>query len=123
MLKSWAIPKGPTLDPANKHLAVMVEDHPYDYGNFSGIIPEGSYGAGKVEIWDNGTYHTPDSEDKKDSEEEILNGLDNGHITIIMDGKKLKGEFALIRLKNTKGNNWLLIKKNDRFAVRGWKID
>ena len=122
ILKSWAIPKGPTLDPADKHLAVMVEDHPYDYKDFSGIIPEGNYGAGKVEVWDEGTYHSLDAEDKKSAESEVAKGLDRGHITIIMDGGILKGEFALIKLKSTKGNNWLLIKKNDEFAVRGWKI-
>ena len=122
IFKSWAMPKGPTLDPADKHLAVMVEDHPYDYKDFSGIIPEGNYGAGKVEVWDEGTYHSLDAEDKKSAESEVAKGLDRGHITIIMDGGILKGEFALIKLKSTKGNNWLLIKKNDEFAVRGWKI-
>jgi len=123
ILKSWAIPKGPTIDPADKHLAVMVEDHPYEYKDFSGIIPEGNYGAGKVEIWDRGTYHALNAEDKNRSESEIKEGLNKGHLTIIMEGKKLNGEFALIKLKNTKGNNWLLIKKDDEYAVRGWKID
>jgi bifunctional non-homologous end joining protein LigD len=123
VLKSWAVPKGPTLDPANKHLAVMVEDHPYDYKDFSGIIPEGNYGAGKVEIWDAGTYHSLNAEDKDGTEEELKAGLEKGHITIIMDGNRLNGEFALIKLKNSRGNNWLLIKKNDEYAVRGWKID
>lgn len=123
VLKSWAVPKGPSLDPANKHLAVMVEDHPYDYKDFSGIIPEGNYGAGKVEIWDEGTYHSLNSDDKKGSEKDIKTGLKKGHITIIMKGKKLNGEFALIKLKNSRGNNWLLIKKNDEYAVRGWRVD
>jgi bifunctional non-homologous end joining protein LigD len=123
ILKSWAIPKGPALDPADKHLAVLVEDHPFEYKDFTGIIPEGNYGAGKVEIWDEGTYHSLNAKDKKGTESEVKKGLNKGHITIIMYGHILKGEFALIRLKNTKGNNWLLIKKNDEFAVRGWKID
>jgi bifunctional non-homologous end joining protein LigD len=123
VLKSWAVPKGPTLDPGNKHLAVLVEDHPYDYKDFSGIIPEGNYGAGKVEIWDNGTYHSLNAEDKDGSEEEVKAGLEKGHITIIMEGNRLNGEFALIKLKNSRGNNWLLIKKNDEYAERGWKID
>lgn len=123
VLKSWAVPKGPSLDPADKHLAVMVEDHPYDYRDFSGIIPEGNYGAGKVEIWDEGTYNSLNAEDREGSQEEVRAGLKKGHITIIMNGKKLKGEFALIKLKNAKGNNWLLIKKNDEHAVRDWKID
>lgn len=123
ILKSWAVPKGPMLDPANKHLAVLVEDHPFDYKDFSGIIPEGNYGAGKVEIWDEGTYHALNSEDREGTESEIRKGLNKGHITIIMDGNILNGEFALIRLKDAKGKNWLLIKKNDEFAVRGWKIE
>jgi bifunctional non-homologous end joining protein LigD len=123
VLKSWAVPKGPSLDPSEKHLAVMVEDHPYDYKDFSGIIPEGNYGAGKVEIWDEGTYHSLNTEDREGSQEELRAGLKKGHVTIIMDGKKLNGEFALIKLKDVKGNNWLLIKKNDDYAVRGWKID
>jgi len=123
VLKSWAVPKGPNLDPANKHLAVMVEDHPFDYKDFSGIIPEGNYGAGKVEIWDKGTYHSLNEEDRVGSEEEVKAGLEKGHITIIMKGSRLNGEFALIKLKKSRGNNWLLIKKNDEYAVRGWKID
>jgi bifunctional non-homologous end joining protein LigD len=123
VLKSWAVPKGPTLDPGNKHLAVMVEDHPYEYKDFSGIIPEGNYGAGKVQIWDEGTYHSLNAEEKDGSEEEVKAGLKKGHITIIMKGNRLNGEFALIKLKKSKGNNWLLIKKNDEYAVRGWKID
>ena len=123
VLKSWAVPKGPSLDPSEKHLAVMVEDHPYDYKDFSGIIPEGNYGAGKVEIWDEGTYHSLNSEDSEGSQEEVRAGLKKGHVTIIMDGEKLNGEFALIRLKDAKAKNWLLIKKDDKYAVRGWKID
>jgi len=123
ILKSWAVPKGPTLDPAEKHLAVMVEDHPYQYKDFSGVIPEGNYGAGRVEIWDEGTYHSLNAEDKEGTESEVRKGLERGHVTIIMYGSILKGEFALIKLKKASKDNWLLIKKDDEFAVRGWKID
>lgn len=123
LLKSWAIPKGPTLDPAVKHLAVLVEDHPYEYKDFSGIIPEGNYGAGKVEIWDNGTYHSLNSKDMEETESRVREGLKKGHVSIILEGKRLNGEFALIRLKDAKKKNWLMIKKDDEFAVRGWKID
>jgi bifunctional non-homologous end joining protein LigD len=123
VLKSWAVPKGPSMDPSEKHLAVLVEDHPLEYKDFSGTIPEGNYGAGKVEVWDEGTYHAIDSGDKKSSEEKIKDGFKKGHITIILDGSKLKGEFAFIRLKKAKDNDWLLIKKNDDHAVKGWKID
>ena len=122
VLKSWAIPKGPTLDPSNKHLAVLVEDHPFEYKDFSGIIPVGNYGAGRVEIWDAGTYFALDSSDIKDTAQKVKEGLEKGHITIILKGNRLNGEFAFIRLKKAKENNWLLIKKNDQFAVRGWDI-
>ncbi|MES0341458.1 MAG: DNA polymerase ligase N-terminal domain-containing protein [Candidatus Humimicrobiaceae bacterium] len=122
VLKSWAIPKGPTLDPANKHLAVLVEDHPFVYKDFSGIIPEGNYGAGRVEIWDTGTYLALDSPDSKDTAHKVRAGFNKGHITIILNGKKLNGEFAFIRLRKAKKNDWMLIKKNDQFAVRGWDI-
>jgi bifunctional non-homologous end joining protein LigD len=122
VLKSWAIPKGPTLDPSNKHLAVQVEDHPFEYKDFSGIIPEGNYGAGKVEIWDSGTYLALNSSEIEDTTIKIREGFKKGHITIILSGNRLNGEFALIRLKKAKKNNWLLIKKNDQFAIRGWDI-
>lgn len=122
VLKSWAIPKGPTLDPSDKRLAVLVEDHPFEYKDFSGIIPEGNYGAGKVEIWDEGTYLVPDSSDRKDTDRKVLEGFKKGHVTILLSGNKLNGEFAFVRLKKAKENNWLLIKKDDQFAVRGWDI-
>jgi bifunctional non-homologous end joining protein LigD len=117
VLKSWAIPKGLSLNPKDKHLAVMVEDHPLDYRDFEGVIPEGNYGAGTVMLWDRGTYHVPMSFNKQEVEEKINSGLASGHITFILDGQKLKGEFALLRLKKSKEDNaWLLIKKNDEFA-------
>ena len=99
-----------------------MEDHPFEYKDFSGIIPEGNYGAGRVEIWDAGTYLALDSSDSKDTAHKIREGFEKGHITIILSGKRLNGEFAFIRLKKAKKNNWLLIKKNDQFAIRGWEI-
>lgn len=117
VLKSWAIPKGPTLDPEEKRLAMMVEDHPADYRNFEGVIPEGNYGAGPVMVWDEGTYRSLHSEMRAESEKELNEGLAEGHISFILQGKKLKGEFALVRLKRAKEeNSWLLIKKHDEFA-------
>ena len=116
-LKSWAIPKGLSLNPKDRHLAVMVEDHPLDYRDFEGVIPEGNYGAGTVMLWDRGTYHVPMSSDKRDIEEKINSGIVGGHITFILNGQKLNGEFALIRLKKSKEDNaWLLVKKNDEYA-------
>ena len=98
-LKSWAVPKGPPLRPNNRRLAVMVEDHPLAYGKFHGTIPKGNYGAGTVEIWDRGSYIPIKSMDA---------GLRGGHITIMLQGKKLHGEYTLIRMQGPK--NWLMIK-------------
>jgi bifunctional non-homologous end joining protein LigD len=117
VLKSWAIPKGPSLDPGNKRLAVMVEDHPIDYQYFEGVIPKGNYGAGPVMIWDRGTYRAINLTDRRSSEEALKKGLEKGHITFILDGQKLKGEFALVRLRKGEGNNWLLVKKADEYAT------
>lgn len=118
VLKSWAIPKGPSLDPHEHHLAVQTEDHPYDYRMFEGVIPEGSYGAGNVIIWDSGWYG-PREEDVLDNEKVLREELDKGHITFILHGKKLHGEFALIRMRNeAKRNEWLLVKKEDEFASK-----
>jgi bifunctional non-homologous end joining protein LigD len=116
VLKSWAIPKGPSLDPRMKRLAVMVEDHPLDYGTFEGVIPEGSYGAGTVMIWDRGTYRPAAAEDRGGSEEAMRKGLGKGHLSFILEGTRLKGEFALVRLKRAEENAWLLIKADDAFA-------
>lgn len=113
VLKSWAIPKGPSMNPKDRRLAMMVEDHPIDYANFKGVIPEGNYGAGIVEIWDHGTYVL--SPENKGSG---LQGIKNGALKVILKGKKLKGQFALIRFKNAGDNSWLLIKDRDEFAVR-----
>jgi bifunctional non-homologous end joining protein LigD len=116
VLKSWAIPKGPSMNPDDKRLAMMVEDHPYDYKDFEGTIPEGNYGAGNVIVWDNGAYHAVDAEKGGTGERSLLQGLKKGHISFILEGKKLKGEFALIKMHGRQENAWLLVKKNDRYA-------
>lgn len=120
VLKSWAVPKGPSLNPQDKRLAMMVEDHPFDYRTFHGVIPEGNYGAGIVEIWDEGTYQAIGSEDRKESEKLLLEELKKGSLKFVLHGKKLKGEFALVKIKNnnsTKDNAWLLIKHKDSYAT------
>ncbi|MFV5686695.1 DNA polymerase ligase N-terminal domain-containing protein [Flavobacterium sp. GB2R13] len=116
VLKSWVIPKGPSMNPEDKRMAIMVEDHPYDYKDFEGIIPEGNYGAGTVMIWDNGTYTLADKEDTDNVEKKLKSDLKDGHLSFILNGKKLKGEFALVELKTKEENTWLLIKKNDQYA-------
>lgn len=112
VLKSWAVPKGPSMNPKDKRLAIEVEDHPLSYAHFEGVIPEGNYGAGLVEIWDSGVYaYTDKSLD-------IATAIKHGLIEFKLHGHKLKGLFTLVRT-NLDGNikNWLLIKKDDVFAV------
>ncbi len=101
VLKSWAVPKGPPEDPSQKRLAIMVEDHPLDYIDFEGEIPEGQYGAGKVIIWDRGEYTLLEGDDP-------VKEIEKGKLVFRLEGKRLKGDFALIRMK---GDNWLFIKK------------
>ena len=114
VLKSWAVPKGPSMNSADKRLAVMVEDHPLDYGEFEGIIPEGHYGAGPVLIWDAGKF-----EPEGDPEE----ALEKGKLTFSLEGKKLRGSFSLVLMKGRgTGKDWLLIKGKDSFAEEGWTI-
>lgn len=117
VLKSWAVPKGPSMAPSDKRLAMMVEDHPYDYKDFTGIIPEGNYGAGIVEIWDHGTYEPLELPEGHDPEKWLLHMLHKGSLKIRMHGKKLKGEFALVRFARGGEKSWLLMKHKDRFAV------
>lgn len=114
VLKSWAVPKGPSMNPQHKRLAVQVEDHPLEYATFEGIIPEGEYGAGTVIVWDRGVYRNITVKNR--IEQSMEQAIEAGHITFLLLGRKLKGEFALIRLKGGKENNWLLIKKNDEWA-------
>jgi len=116
VLKSWAVPKGPSLDPSVKRLAMMVEDHPFDYKDFEGIIPKGNYGAGEVIVWDNGYYLPMGGSESKEENEKILNKMfRKGDIKFVMLGKKLKGEFALVNMHKD-DNSWLLIKKDDEYA-------
>lgn len=116
VMKSWAIPKGPSLNPQDKRLAVMVEDHPMDYNKFHGVIPKGNYGAGTVDIWDEGTYTVDPAHAKtKNEKAELRKMLDKGQVKFVMNGKHVKGSFALVRLRDEK--NWLLIKHRDNYAV------
>ncbi|RZK50659.1 MAG: DNA ligase D [Pedobacter sp.] len=117
VLKSWAVPKGPSLDPSDKRLAIMVEDHPFEYRTFEGRIPKGNYGAGVVEIFDDGFYEALD-----DPKYNLKKGLKSGNLKFLLKGKKLKGEFALVKIKHAnddKDNAWLLIKHKDEYAVSG----
>jgi bifunctional non-homologous end joining protein LigD len=110
VLKSWAVPKGPSLNPADKRLAVMVEDHPVEYIDFEGIIPEGSYGAGQVVVWDQGTYEANEPGDPEAQ-------LRSGKFAFTLKGKKLKGAFTLARFaRGQTGKEWLLMKKKDGYA-------
>jgi bifunctional non-homologous end joining protein LigD len=115
VLKSWAVTKEPSLDPAVKRLAVRVEDHPLAYANFSGTIPEGRYGAGEVSIWDRGTF------ENLDPSQTITQGIAAGSLSFVLHGTKLKGRFSLVRMRDGKGKreNWLLIKGRDEHARRG----
>jgi bifunctional non-homologous end joining protein LigD len=117
VLKSWAVPKGPSTDPKTKRLAMMVEDHPYDYRNFEGIIPRGQYGGGTVILWDEGTYEPIEEfKTKKDQEKYLLQQLNAGSVKIKLFGKKLQGEFALVKTNGMGENGWLLIKHKDEYA-------
>ncbi len=115
-LKSWAVPKGPTLDPNERRLAMMVEDHPIEYGSFEGVIPKGNYGAGSVMLWDRGTY---DLLGDATADEQLA----RGDYKFRLHGEKLNGDFAIVRTKRGKGNEWLLIKKKDEFARPGWDAE
>jgi bifunctional non-homologous end joining protein LigD len=120
VLKSWAVPKGPSLDPAEKRLAVQTEDHPFDYASFEGVIPPKQYGAGEVIVWDCGVY-SPDEEahwveDRAHAELQVREALEQGKLSVMLRGEKVKGSFALVRTKDKK--TWLLIKHKDRFAAK-----
>jgi bifunctional non-homologous end joining protein LigD len=118
-LKSWAIPKGPSTNPENKHLAVMVEDHPLEYRTFEGTIPKDNYGAGAVMVWDEGTYEPLGANgDPAHDQQLVLDGIKAGHITFILHGSKLGGEWALVKIAHAdEENSWLIIKaRKDEFA-------
>lgn len=117
VLKSWAVPKGPSLNPVLKRLAVWVEDHPLDYQDFEGVIPEGNYGAGSVIIWDRGFYQHPAARDSEENEKLLLEGLSQGNLKFVLSGEKLKGEFALVRTARDE-KSWLLLKKKDSHATK-----
>ena len=117
VLKSWAVPKGPSTDPKTKRLAMMVEDHPYDYRLFEGIIPQGEYGGGTVIVWDEGTYEPIEEiKGKKAQEKHLLKQLKDGSLKIKLNGHKLEGEYALVRTSGMGENGWLLIKHKDEYA-------
>lgn len=108
------------MDPSDKRLAVKVEDHPLDYQYFEGSIPQGNYGAGKVEIWDHGTYEVYNTTNKQDSEKALQKGLKLGHFAILVHGDKLSGEFIFQKLKKNEpeDTSWLMIKKGDEFSLK-----
>jgi bifunctional non-homologous end joining protein LigD len=111
-LKSWAVPKGPSYQSHEKRLAVMVEDHPLDYLLFEGIIPKGNYGAGTVMVWDVGTYHVPGVLDREKCDQQVREGLRNGSLHLVLHGKKLSGEFGLVKMKKAEKNEWLFFRKS-----------
>lgn len=116
-LKSWAVPKGPSLNPADKRLAIETEDHPMDYADFEGVIPEGNYGAGSVMVWDRGSYEV-------EGETSAAEQYARGELKFQLHGRKLRGGFALVRMRRAAQENaWLLIKHRDAAADRKWKID
>jgi len=116
VFKSWAVTKGPSIDPADKRLAVEVEDHPLDYGDFEGIIPKGEYGGGVVQMWDRGYWIPQDARDPEES-------LEKGELKFVMAGKRMRGSWVLVRLRKNRGRdtrkNWLLIKHKDQYAEPG----
>jgi bifunctional non-homologous end joining protein LigD len=117
VLVSWAVPKGPTLDPGVRHFAAKVEDHPLDYGDFEGTIPAGNYGAGSVMLWDRGTF---DLLGDAPAQEQLA----RGDFKFRLHGDKLNGDFAIVQMKGRgKGNEWLIIKKRDEFAAPGWDAE
>ena len=115
VLKSWAVPKGPSLNPKDKRLAVPTEDHPLEYADFEGVIPEGEYGAGTVMVWDYGTYEN--LTEKKGRPIPMAEAVFHGHVKVWLEGKKLRGGFALTRFKRTPEEAWLLVKAEDEAAA------
>lgn len=116
VLKSWAVPKGPSTNPQDKRLAMPTEDHPLEYVDFEGVIPEGEYGAGTVLVWDRGTYRNLSERDGE--EVEIETALGQGHATVWLEGEKLRGGYALTRIGKGKSRRWLLVKMDDEGADR-----
>lgn len=126
VLKSWAVPKGPSMVAGEKHLAVMVEDHPLDYAQFYGEIPEGNYGAGIVDIFDRGTYTPYNAPPDVDPQQHLLSQIDKGDLKVVLKGKHIKGAFAIVRIKGDdtgKTSNWLMIKKKDKYNLPEFDIE
>jgi DNA ligase D-like protein (predicted 3'-phosphoesterase) len=119
VLKSWAVPKGPSTNPSDKRLAARTEDHPLDYAEFEGRIPEGQYGAGTVIVWDTGSYRNLTERDGRTVP--VGRAIEEGHLTVWLEGEKLVGGFALTKAKLRGGEQWLLVKKNDEGADRRHK--
>ncbi|PKL63141.1 MAG: DNA ligase [Methanomicrobiales archaeon HGW-Methanomicrobiales-2] len=117
VLKSWAVPKGPSVDPKEKRLALPTEDHPLDYAGFEGVIPAGSYGAGAVLVWDRGTYRN--LTEKEGREVGVAEAARRGHVSVWLEGEKVRGGYALTRFRTGKGEAWLLVKMNDAGADPG----
>jgi len=115
VLRSWAVPKGPSTDPSEKRLAVPTEDHPLEYADFEGIIPEGEYGAGTVMVWDSGTYRNL-SEGNEGEVRPIGEALDSGHASFWLEGEKIRGGYALTRIGSGEDERWLLVKIDDEEA-------
>lgn len=115
VLVSWAVPKGPSTDPSEKRLAIRTEDHPLDYGDFEGCIPEGEYGAGTVMVWERGSYRNLRSQGSGASKS-MADSLDDGLLEVWLEGDKLKGGYALKRMRGSKKPQWLLIKMDDEEA-------
>ncbi len=114
VLKSWAVPKGPSTDPSEKRLAVQVEDHPFDYADFEGTIPRKEYGGGTVLVWDAGSYRNLKIDEEGKETMSMPEALRNGHVTVWLDGKKLRGAYSLTRFRVESGKaQWLLIKIDD----------
>jgi DNA ligase D-like protein (predicted 3'-phosphoesterase) len=114
VLKSWAVPKGPSTNPKDKRLAMPVEDHPLDYIDYEGVIPEGQYGAGPVIVWDAGTYRNRTEQDGKAVP--VERAVEDGHVAVWLEGRKLRGGFALTRIGTGKRERWLLVKMDDEQA-------
>ncbi|MFP3853772.1 MAG: DNA polymerase ligase N-terminal domain-containing protein [Anaerolineales bacterium] len=114
VLKSWAVPKGPSTDPSEKRLALPTEDHPLGYADFEGVIPEDQYGGGTVMVWDRGNYRN--LKDDEDNSASVIDQLEDGHVTIWLEGQKISGGYALIRTDRGKDERWLLIKMDDEAA-------
>lgn len=117
VLKSWAVPKGPSTDPREKRLAMPTEDHPLEYRDFEGVIPEGEYGAGAVIVWDRGAYRNLTEDDDGDGVP-VAEAIADGHVAVWLEGEKIRGGYALTRIASGKDERWLLVKMDDEEADR-----